>query len=286
MTSNLDKITKKEIEFEQNLIKEVLRDEYTRELKIVFEACQALIEVVRAFCQQFPNFDPKLNQHYTQLLKIIENSVNKVHSELDERMEKQLLPWSYTHAEIFDDLGYYKPFENLYTAEKELGKVDWNEIRKNMNNFLGKIGPILKEAKNRKSVKNPYSKTLKKIESYLKQIKQDNGSQKKNIRTGISYNSTSGHLNFNRKTISIPKDTYQDALCRVLLKDKKSMRKVWVWDEILDEWGGKYQYDDKQAWRKVYNAAREVNQKVATETATKDFLIVKTKEIAVNPKYL
>lgn len=60
--------------------------------------------------------------------------------------------------------------------------------------------------------------------------------------------------------------------------------KEWTWDEMLEKWGGNY--EDKDNWRKVYNAGREVNIKVASETAIKDLLLVKKLTVAINPKYL
>lgn len=88
------------------------------------------------------------------------------------------------------------------------------------------------------------------------------------------------------KEIVIPSDTNQESLCKVLFKDKKSMCKVWDWDEMLEKWGDEYTGAyEKRDWRKVYDAAREVNQKVAAKTAVEDLLIATAKTVAVNPKY-
>ncbi len=101
------------------------------------------------------------------------------------------------------------------------------------------------------------------------------------IEPNLSYESY--RLSFKGKEIPIPEGD-QDALCRVLFKNKKSMSKHWSYDEILEAWGGNY--EDKDAWRKVYNAGREINKKVAISTTVDDFLIVKTKSTFINPKYL
>ena len=62
------------------------------------------------------------------------------------------------------------------------------------------------------------------------------------------------------------------------------MNREWSWDELLDKWGGGY--EEKNQWRIVYNAGREVNKKVAIETGVKDLFIVKKQTIKLNPKYL
>ena len=90
-------------------------------------------------------------------------------------------------------------------------------------------------------------------------------------------------ISFKGKDIFIPEGN-QDALCRILLRNKKAMEKEWSWDEVLEKWGGNY--EKKENWRKVYNAGSEVNKKVAIETGIKDLFIVRKKTIFVNPKYL
>jgi len=91
-------------------------------------------------------------------------------------------------------------------------------------------------------------------------------------------------IRFKGKEISIPPDTDQDSLCSVVIVNKKAKKKEWSWDELLEKWGGNY--EDKDNWRKVYNAGREINLKVAAETIVKDLLVVRTKTIRVNPKYI
>ncbi|NMB56548.1 hypothetical protein GYA19_01250 [Candidatus Beckwithbacteria bacterium] len=101
------------------------------------------------------------------------------------------------------------------------------------------------------------------------------------IEPNLSYESF--RLSFKGKEILIPEGD-QDALCKVLFRDKKSMLKHWSYDEILEAWGGNY--ENKDAWRKVYNAGREINKKVAISTTIDDLIGVKTKTTFVNPKYL
>lgn len=107
--------------------------------------------------------------------------------------------------------------------------------------------------------------------------------EQSSVEENPNYNLTSSQITFTNQIIQIPADTDQDALCRILLKDGASMKKVWPMDELQEEVLGTF---DSSNWRKVYNAAREINQKVAVKTSITDFLIITTKTIALNPKYL
>lgn len=90
-------------------------------------------------------------------------------------------------------------------------------------------------------------------------------------------------ISFRGKKIHIPSDTDQEMLCKVVLRNKNAMSRRWNWDDIVEAWGDD---PDTVGWRKVYNAGRGVNEQVATETAIKDFLIVKTKTLQLNPDFL
>jgi len=98
-----------------------------------------------------------------------------------------------------------------------------------------------------------------------------------------SYNQAAHKILFMDKEIDIPSNTNQDSLCKVIFEDRGSLRKEWNCDEIVEKWGDSPKKTD---WRKVYNAAREVNTKVAIETGEKDLFIVRTLTTTLNPKYL
>ena len=105
----------------------------------------------------------------------------------------------------------------------------------------------------------------------------------------ISYNRNSAVLTVNGVNIQIPSNTNQDDLCRVVFFDKESMTKKWeAIDVVNDEaWGEKREDDDTVFRKKVYNAAHEVNIKIATETGLRDFLLTKPMiTVQVNPIYL
>jgi hypothetical protein len=63
----------------------------------------------------------------------------------------------------------------------------------------------------------------------------------------------------------------------------KEPEKNWSNDEIYEDWG---EGDFKEKTNKFYTAGYEINRAIAVETTIKDFLILSTKEIRINEKYL
>ncbi len=150
MSKALDNQVKKEIEFEEKLLNEVLSGEYRKSLIRLGRSYIAAIKIVEQFCKSFPMIDKRLNNYYIQIFEDIEAIINKIHGDLDRRMEKNQLPSDYVEAEIFKKI-YYRPFKNFYSAEADLDRAgissstnepNWPEIRKRMNNFVGHIKSI------------------------------------------------------------------------------------------------------------------------------------------------
>ena len=92
-------------------------------------------------------------------------------------------------------------------------------------------------------------------------------------------------LHFMGEEILIPPDTNQDDLCKVVFANKESVTREWSWDEILEKWGEEYGSYTRKDWRKVYEAKREVNQKISSKIGVSDLLIGTTHIVLVNPKY-
>jgi hypothetical protein len=97
------------------------------------------------------------------------------------------------------------------------------------------------------------------------------------------YNTISHKITFAGVDIQIPYNSDQDLLCKTIFKSSATMRKEWSWDEVIEKWGE--DASPRKGWRTVYNAGREVNDKVSTETTVKDLLLVKKLTIAVNPRF-
>lgn len=94
--------------------------------------------------------------------------------------------------------------------------------------------------------------------------------------------------------IEIPLDSNQQYLCLTILKNDKTKKKKWDFDEILEEWENKgykkgkikFDKDNKERWRKPYSAAKEINTRVATKTGIIDFFITPSiKTIHLNSKF-
>lgn len=80
--------------------------------------------------------------------------------------------------------------------------------------------------------------------------------------------------------ISRSQDTAAHYLLSAIFKDPT---KLWSYDEIADEMGNEYA---KDKWRRYYNAAYAVNEKIAKQTTINDFLSITAKSVQINAKYL
>ena len=165
-------------EFEKDLAHQVLRDAYGKDAIVLFKTYQKATEVVKLFCNQFPHVEPKLNKLYLELFEIIDEKVEYIRDEFIELRDNNQLPYDCSQpANILNDF-YYKPFSNLFTAEKELQeqkgyeskdrRINWPFIRTRMQNFIGKLGAIIKSKKGLKSVSSPkYKDVIAKTKKYL-----------------------------------------------------------------------------------------------------------------------
>ncbi len=106
-------------------------------------------------------------------------------------------------------------------------------------------------------------------------------------RQESSFDSENNILFVGSKQVKIPSDSNQSSLCKVIFQNKLSKKKTWTWDEIFEIWEGREpSEEDKGSWRKIYGAAREVNQKVLGATGIADFFITSTKTVQLNPEYV
>ncbi len=85
------------------------------------------------------------------------------------------------------------------------------------------------------------------------------------------------------KLIKITKNTDQFYLCKTILKNEKSMAKEWDRDVLAEKLGGNA---ESVNWHKIYNAAREVNKKIAVKTSIEDFFIATSTTVTINPQYI
>jgi len=109
----------------------------------------------------------------------------------------------------------------------------------------------------------------------------------KTFSTKANFDSETGTLTLGGKEIKFAGDKNQIELLRFLFKETGSARKEWDWVDITRAFGDHdWSKDSKRKSRRVYDTGRNVNTNIARKTAIEDFLIVTTKTIKVNPKYL
>lgn len=70
-------------------------------------------------------------------------------------------------------------------------------------------------------------------------------------------------------------------LLSILFSDRS---KLWHNDEVMEKWG--LTEGTKTEKRKAYHAGKALNDIIAKKTTVQDFLLINTKTISINPKYL
>lgn len=102
---------------------------------------------------------------------------------------------------------------------------------------------------------------------------------------GLSYSAKDFSLLIGKYKVQIPENTAQSELCRVIFEDSESMAKEWSYDELHKMIEGSDDYSPNN-WRKYYNAANSVNDKIALETHIKKFLKPTKKLVKIDDDYL
>ncbi|MDP2637557.1 MAG: hypothetical protein Q8P26_00655 [Candidatus Levybacteria bacterium] len=99
----------------------------------------------------------------------------------------------------------------------------------------------------------------------------------------VDFDETSGEIKINGELkAKIRKNTDQFELCKLLLKNEASKKKVWEWEIVLEKWHMDNLEDLSGKRMKVYRAAREINKKIAQTSEYKKLIIYTTKTVQVN----
>jgi len=108
-----------------------------------------------------------------------------------------------------------------------------------------------------------------------------------NIIAKASYDSQKGILKINKKEVQLKKDSFRAQLVELLLKDDKSAKKEWSWDEVIEEIEDTKDTDSlKESKKKFYPACDGLSKHIAHKISVNDFLIFNKSTVFVNPKYL
>lgn len=192
------------------------------------------------------------------------------------------------------------PDEDIKLPEKYKDSKLFKELANANSNQLTRFGDILKgltQLPKLSDITLP-SYELSEIELDLSHIEQKNMEEAEIRQLQLEYYKRQLALNqielpeydpeacvvsFMGKDIQIPKDSKQSDLCRIILEDVVAMKKRWQWDEIAEQWERDF---DESYSKKVYTAAKSVNDKVAIETTIKNFFIVNMSSVQLNPKFI
>ena len=186
--------------------------------------------------------------------------------------QKALYPNFYTEK-IEENYRLLKKFiefiQGEYNASKLPDKIPFNP------NF-----PMVKTERDEEFfyTQKLHNDIIEKIDA--EQVKQET---KKFKKYTLSFDDANRILHFMDEKIVIGKKEESDPhkLMRTLFSDTT---KIWANDEILEDWG--YSFDEEVSKNKVYQAGKAINQVVAQDTKIKDFLVISTKSVSINKKYL
>lgn len=101
------------------------------------------------------------------------------------------------------------------------------------------------------------------------------------LKSALSFNETTSELSVDGHTIKI-QGPDQKELLRIIFKDPKELKKEWFFSEIAEQ----YDFANDVNEKKFYNAAYQLNLKIAQKTPIKDCIITTKQSVQVNPKYL
>jgi len=132
-------------------------------------------------------------------------------------------------------------------------------------------------------VKRNKSADIKEKKPYTESIKID----PKKVMTKVTYNAQKGELDIEGKKVKLNKDSFRTKLLELLLKDDKSRKKEWSWDEIIEEIEDT---KDKEATtenkKKFYPACDGLSKFIAQKIGVNDLLIFNKSTVQINSKYL
>lgn len=216
-----------------------------------------------------------------------------------EERGKVLEPIVKANAEQFEKLAevisnaanFPKAFSNIPTIKFPVYDIlesikippvpDMSSYIQNDAFVLGKIEPHVTITKSQQEIEKEAK------EAYMIDLHIQILEQQLNLVKGVQtpqYDINTGVITFMGKKIEIPLNTNMEMVCRIVLKNMANMKRKWSWDMIVEECRENV---DVFTSRKIYTAVRAINEKVAQETAVKDFLLAKPlTTVQLNPAFL
>src|SRR3989344_5153607 len=197
----------------------------------------------------------------------IESLYKKI-AEVDEQIRLRREAWAKAQSTISDN-----PFYAEATRTGHLAKLE-QQAQTDIGNFVKQKETYLTELSLRKSDAQI---------SESSQVQSDPQKQKANA----SYDPQKGVLDIEGKKVKFKKESFRAKLLELLLKDDKSSRKEWSWDEVIEKIEDISDPDLlKEYKKKFYPACDGLSKQIASKTGITDFLTFTKSTVQINAKYL
>lgn len=178
VSTNMENMEYEEAEYELSILKSVLQP-YIEKITETTIAYRLLLQLVDVFSQRSFPVDQQLNEYYLGLFAFIESNITTIQAEVATVYETEnpfdAPPSNYIHPDIYNNAYgksvLYKPFTNLYLAEKEMEQQNksWENIKKQMNTCFGLFDSINRKFEANNIVVLPNKKLWAEVKNYLKQ---------------------------------------------------------------------------------------------------------------------
>jgi len=139
-----------------------------------------------------------------------------------------------------------------------------------------------------KAIKSEFEKRKKSADENGEKLKTESLQiDSKKVTAKVAYNAQKGELDIEGKKVKLNKDSFRAKLLELLLKDDKSRKKEWSWDEVIE---AIEETKDKEATKenknKFYPACDGLTKHIASKIGVNDLLTFTKSTVQINPKYL
>lgn len=265
-----------------------------------------LLDILDGFDEWYANYliqqkSKPENLDWLNLLKILD-----VCSDIDQQIQMTRntivtipsFPYPYIgrYLELFpyDSIGTRKSYQQhrWEGAQYLLKESVALEARYDSDDMLGygdiviKISPV-KFDDFYKAIKDEFEKRQKSADENEEKPKTE--SLKINpskVKLRVNYNAQKGELDIEGKRVKLNKDSFRAKLLELLLKDGKSRKKEWSWDEVIETIEDtKDKEATKENKNKFYPACDGLSKHIASKTGVNDLLAFTKSTVQINSKY-
>lgn len=107
------------------------------------------------------------------------------------------------------------------------------------------------------------------------------------VKMKVNYDAQKGELDIESKKVKFNKDSFRAKLLELLLKDDKSRKREWSWDEVIEAIEDtKDEELTKENKNKFYPACDGLSKHIALKTGVNDLLVFNKSTVQINPKHL